>query len=143
MLPNNRTEMRQFFFDTWQKAQQNQPLEALEQLVTTIIQQHPEYHRAISNPSNTLQKEYFQQTGESNPFLHMGLHISLQEQVGTNRPKGVTALYQKLLGKFGDEHRVAHAMMECLAKSLHQAQQDGGAPDERGYVKCLRKIKGI
>jgi len=143
MFSNNRNDMRQFFFDTWQKAQNNQPLETLEHLVAEIIQQHPEYQAAINNPLASLQKEYFPEMGETNPFLHLGLHISLQEQVGTNRPKGVTALYQTLLGKFGDAHRVQHAMIECLAKSLHQAQQDGGTPDERRYVKCLRKIKRV
>ena len=140
MFSNDRNQMRQYFFDTWQKAQNNQPLEPLEKLIASIIADHPEYHSAINHPLKTRDKDYLPEQGESNPFLHMGMHISLQEQVQTNRPKGITALYQKLCQKYQDTHTAEHNMMECLAKTLHDAQSRQGMPDEKTYLKCLKKL---
>ncbi|MBT5232131.1 MAG: DUF1841 family protein [Methylococcales bacterium] len=141
MFSNDRNQMRQYFFDTWQKAQDsNAKLEPLELLIASIIQDHPEYHATINNPFKHLEKDYLPESGESNPFLHMGMHISLQEQVQTNRPKGITAIYQKLCKGSPDVHNTEHTMIECLAKSLHDAQVNQTQPDEKSYIKCLKKL---
>jgi hypothetical protein len=75
-----------------------------------------------------------------NPFLHMGMHIAIQEQINADRPPGSTSCYRSLLGKHPDEHKLQHRMMECLGRALWQAQRDRTMPDEAAYLECLRKL---
>lgn len=139
MFGQNRQQLRQFFFDVWLKMQNGQPLSTLEQAVAQIIEMHPEYHSILANPDK-LDQDFPVEAGQSNPFLHMGLHISLHEQLSTDRPAGIRDLYQQLLKQFGDRHSCEHAMMECLAEMLWQAQRDGQPPSEDSYLEALRRL---
>ena len=76
-----------------------------------------------------------------NPFLHMGLHIALIEQLQTDRPAGIRELYQRLLvQEFQDTHRVEHAIMECLAKALARAGENAAPPDEIAYLESVQRL---
>jgi len=139
MFGQNRQQLRKMYFDAWQKKQEKQPLSALESMVAQVISEHPEYHKIINNTSS-LEQEYFVEDGQTNPFLHMGLHISLHEQISTNRPAGIRDLYQKLQAKFIDAHETEHQMMECLTESLWLAQRNNQAPSETDYLIALKKL---
>jgi len=132
--------MRRVFTETWRKRQAGEPLEPLEQLIAGIIQQHPEYHGLLQRPEQALDRDFLPEGGETNPFLHLGMHISLQEQIGSNRPSGITLLYKQLLLKTGDAHQTEHQMMECLGQMLWQAQRAGNRPDETAYLACVRAL---
>ncbi len=140
MIINDRNESRQVFFQTWTKLQQSLPMEPLESIIATVIQGHPEYHSIFKiTEMKDIQENDF--NGGQNPFMHMGLHIALIEQVSTNRPSGITSLYQALLPKYTDEHQLQHIMMDCLGESLWNAQQSGEMPDEKAYIERLRKLR--
>jgi hypothetical protein len=141
MFSSDRNETRQVFCKTWKKMQDNQILEPVEAVVAEVIAMHPEYHPLLTHSDSALQKDYMPHMGQTNPFLHMGLHIALLEQIATNRPKGIVAVYKKLLARFPQPHDTQHTMIECLAKSLHQAQSENKLPDEKPYLRCLKKIK--
>ena len=113
----------------------------MEQLIIGVILQHPEYHRDLDNPE-ALSLEYSPEQGRTNPFLHMGLHIALQEQLHTDRPPGIRDIYQRL-GTLhpGDNHELEHKMIDCLAEILWSAQTNNTLPDEAVYLECLQKIK--
>ena len=98
MFGQNRQQLRQFYHDVWQKQQNKDVLSALETTVAQVINEHPEYHQ-IFNSDASLEHEYFVEQGQTNPFLHMGLHISLHEQLSTDRPLGIRQLYQKIQAK--------------------------------------------
>jgi hypothetical protein len=140
MFGSDRTQMRRFFTETWRKARNGEVLVPLEQLLAGVIQQHPEYHPLIEAPDNAHDKDFLPDGGETNPFLHMGMHISLQEQVGTDRPAGIRTLYQKAVTKVGDSHEAEHQMMECLGKMLWEAQRENRAPDEQAYLQCVKHL---
>lgn len=131
--------MRQFFADTWQKATQNVPLDAMEQQVAKVIEMHPEYHAMLNNDKH-LGNDYLPEMGETNPFLHMGMHLGLQEQVVLDQPAGIQAIYSQLGERLKDVHETEHAMMDCLGEALWQAQQNGGLPDESAYFSCLTQL---
>lgn len=135
MFSNNRDELRQFYIDSWQKFQNQQALNPLEQQIVAVIQAHPEYHANLEQ-NNSLQQDYFPEMGETNPFLHMGMHLGLREQLATNRPNGIQAIYQQLQKKHGD-HEAEHQMMECLAEAIWSAQKNNAMPDEVAYLTCL------
>lgn len=139
LFSQNRQQLRQMYHDTWQKRLADQPLSALESMVAQVISEHPEYHKIFDSDAS-LEQDYFVEDGHTNPFLHMGLHISLHEQISTDRPSGIRQLYQKLQAKFGDSHETEHHMMECLTESLWLAQRNNQAPSESAYLASLQKL---
>lgn len=138
MFGQDRTQLRKMFFSAWHKSRQQQLLEPLEAIIVKVIELHPEYHTLLSDEAN-LDRDYTPEMGQTNPFLHMAMHISIQEQLMTNRPAGIQSCYQALLTRYQDPHQVEHQMMECLGQILWQAQLNQTTPDEPAYLECLRK----
>ena len=139
MFGQNRQQLRQYYHDVWHKKNQNMALSDLEKIIAHVITEHPEYHAIFDNTSS-LEQEYFVENGQTNPFLHMGLHISLHEQISTDRPAGIRTIYQKLQKKFSDAHETEHQMMECLTESLWLAQRNNTAPSEQDYLIALTAL---
>ena len=136
MFGTDRNQLRQMYRTAWEKYQQQQLLSPLEAQIADVIKEHPEYHNFITQ----LDKDFVPETGESNPFLHMGLHLGLREQIATNRPKGINRIYNQLLKIKGSSHDVEHSMIECLAEAMWSSQQNNHPPDEAAYLKCLKKL---
>jgi hypothetical protein len=139
MFSNDRAEMRKFFRDAWTLKRQGQALEPLQQMIVSVIDQHPEYHELLQNRAS-LDKDFDPARGESNPYLHMSMHIALIEQISTNRPEGIRKIYQQLVSLKDSNHDAEHSMMECLAQVIWQAQRDNAAPDEAAYLACLKNL---
>jgi len=141
-LIQDRDSSRKFFSDVWEKYKKKLPLEALEQVVLDIISQHPEYHEIMEkNETELAAMEFLPETEMTNPFLHMGMHIAIQEQISTNRPEGITALYQQLLAGYPSAHDLEHTMMECLGETLWQAQRNNSIPDEMQYLERVKRLR--
>lgn len=140
MFGTDRTALRRFYAESWRKARAHEPLEALEQQIASVISEHPEYHSWLEADEEALAHDFAPESGESNPFLHMGMHLALREQLATGRPAGIRELWPLLLKKVGDAHEVEHRMMECLGQALWEAQRNNRMPDEAAYLECLRKI---
>ena len=140
MFGNDRNQMRQFFLSSWQKFNNKEPLEALEALVAGVIADHPEYHVLIESGDDAVAKDYMPEDGQTNPFLHMGMHISIREQIQADRPTGIAAAHQQLTMKVSDAHEAEHQMQECLGLVLWEAQRSGSMPDEAEYLECVKKL---
>lgn len=135
----SRDQVRQFFFTTWQKFHAEQVLSGLEALALEVIQMHPEYHAVLNQPERYLEQAYFPEMGETNPFLHLSLHLSILEQIGIDQPPGIKAAYATLQLRLTDRHAAQHALMDCLAETLWQAQRAGAAPDAEAYLALIRR----
>ncbi len=142
MYSGDRDQMRQVFFEAWRKFQSGEAMQPVEQMVAQVIQHHPEYHRMLDQPESGRSREFLPEGGETNPFLHMGMHISLLEQISTDRPAGISELYRRLCQRLGDAHEADHQMMECLGRALWEAQSAGTMPDEHAYLECVRRLAG-
>jgi hypothetical protein len=136
----DRNELRQMYADAWKKRCARTPLSPLEAQIADVIELHPEYHDEISG--DDLHKDYTPDGGKANPFLHMGLHLSIREQVATDRPAGIAAMHRSMAIRKGDVHAAEHGMIECLAETLWEAQVNNLPPDEEKYLKRLRRIAG-
>lgn len=136
----DRVHMRRNFVVAWRKRLAGLPLEPLEKEIGDVIAMHPEYH-ALMEQDDTLDRDFCVEGDAQNPFLHLGLHIALHEQVSTDRPAGVRALFAQLVPRGTRAHEIEHAMMECLQSALYEAQSNGCPPDERRYLACLRRIE--
>ena len=137
----DRDSSRRFFIDVWRKHRARKRLEPMEILVRDVISEHPEYHSLLDRHEEAINEEFTPEQGKTNPFLHMGMHITLREQVATDRPAGIRSLYESLLPKFSGQHDLEHRMMECLGEALWAAQRNNSLPDESAYLECLKKIK--
>ena len=141
MFGNDRNAIRQQFITAWKKYKvPGCTLTPLEQMIGEIIAKHPEYHAIFEQENPAVLESEFGSDGMPNPFFHLGLHISLTEQLQTDRPVGIREVFQRLSNKFNDPHQAEHQMMGCLEKSLWDAQSKGVMPDERLYLECLNKL---
>lgn len=132
-------ETRSFFFSAWQKYKTHQTLSPFERQLADVIMQHPEYHTLLE-ASGSQQKHYFPELGETNPFLHLGFHLAIRDQISLNRPDGITVIYQKLLQQHADPLVVEHLLMDALAECLWQAQRQKTAPNEQDYIMACEKL---
>lgn len=139
MFSPNREELRKLYYEAYQKALNNEVLNPLEAQIVDILQQHPEYQSHFATDA-ILEKDFNVESGDINPFLHMGLHLGLREQLATNRPDGIRELFQKLLKANGNPHDVEHQMMDILAEEIWQSQRSGGVPDDTHYLNNLKKL---
>ncbi|HQT00440.1 MAG: hypothetical protein B7Y26_07445 [Hydrogenophilales bacterium 16-64-46] len=143
MFNPSRDQVRQFFFDVWAKYRAGQRLAGAEAPALEIVLAHPEYHALLDAPDRHLDRDYPPEAGETNPFLHLSLHLALAEQLGIDQPPGLRARYQKLLARHGDAMPAQHAAIDCLAETVWRAQRDRAPFDATGYLNCLdRQISG-
>lgn len=136
----DRNELRKMYADAWAKRCENLPLSPLEMQIADVIEMHPEYHADVSG--DDLERDYSPDGGQTNPFLHMGLHLGIREQVSTNRPAGIAAVFKAAAVRTGDVHAAEHEMIECLAETLWEAQNENRPPDEQKYLERLRRLAG-
>jgi hypothetical protein len=139
MFSPTREQARGFFFETWRKYRAGQPLSGVEGPILEVILLHPEYHAMLETPERYQDKDY---TEESNPFLHMSLHLAMAEQLSIDQPAGVVERVNALAAKTGDRHAALHEAIECLAEMVWRSQKDKTPPDTGFYLDCLRKRAG-
>ena len=136
MFSKDRSKQREFLANSWQKHITAQILEPLELQLALIVQKHPEYHALI----NDINLEYFPEQGKINPFLHINLHLALQDQITLNQPTGIIDIYKKLIVIHGDTHEVEHMMMECIAEMIFNSQKNNTTLDQDNYLVNLKNL---
>jgi len=139
MFGQDRNQLRQMYFDAWRKQQGGELMQPLEAMIAEVIVLHPEYHALLEQGEDALDKDFLPEMGETNPFMHMGMHIAIREQLATDRPDGIALAHKKLLLRLQDVHEVEHQIMECLGESLWEAQRNNHAPDESQYLQCVQQ----
>jgi hypothetical protein len=136
----DRSGLRRLYVEAWRRYRSGLPLEPLQHQIVAVIEQHPEYQSIVENESEALGRDFTPEAGQSSPFLHMGLHLAVRDQVATNRPPGITAIRTELTQQLGDPHEAEHRILERLGEALWLSQQTGQPPDELAYVESLRKL---
>ena len=134
MFNPSREEVREMFFAAWRKYRAGEPLAGIEALAIDVILLHPEYHEVLTHPARYRDRDY---VDESNPFLHMSLHVALEEQLSIDQPPGIRAAWDLLLERWGNRHDALHQALECLAETVWRAQRSQAAPDAAAYLECL------
>jgi len=139
LFSHERNDLRQVFFNTWQKHSQNIPLEPMEQIIAQVIKLHPEYHKFFEEEGVNMNKDFSPEMGETNPFLHLSMHIAIHEQLSINQPQGIAGYYKKLIKKTNDPHEAEHELMDCLGEMIWRAQRENTTPDEKVYLNCVKE----
>ena len=136
MFTSDRSKQRQYLKQAWEKYTSHEQLEPLELQLSKIVEQHPEYQNLIKN----LDSEYFPEQGNTNPYLHINLHLTLQDQITMDQPKGIRDIHSQLIVKIKDAHEVEHMMMEHIAEMIFNAQKNNAAFDLDGYIQALKSL---
>ncbi len=134
-----REQLRQSYADAWRKRRAGSPLTPLESMIADVIELHPDYQAMLGNSQVAVEFEPAADGAAENPFLHMGLHLAVREQVSIDRPSGIRELRREGASRLGDLHGAEHALMEALAETLWEAQRAGRAPDEVRYMELARR----
>jgi hypothetical protein len=134
-----RDALRAAYREAWRKWRERLPLQALEAQIAEVIAEHPEYHALLASDDALLQ-DFPVRAGSENPFLHMGLHLALREQLATDRPLGISAIGSRLAARLASGHAAEHRMIEVLAEVLWQAQRAGHAADDALYLERLWQL---
>jgi hypothetical protein len=130
-----REQVRDTFFQAWRKYRAGEPLVGIEAIAVDVVLAHPEYHAVLDEPQRHREREY----SEANPFLHMSLHLALEEQLSIDQPPGIAAHFNTLIARLGDRHAALHEAVECLAETIWRSQRDNAPPDGAAYLDCLAR----
>jgi len=141
---HSREQLRRSYVEAWKRYQEGVPLSPLQALIADVIGAHPQYQALLRDAETAGSYEPADGGTADNPFLHMGLHIAVREQLAVDRPPGIRALHAKLASRHDDVHAAEHVLMESLGQTLWQAQRDGRMPDELNYLALARErlVKG-
>jgi len=139
MFNPTRDQVRQFFFVAWRKYRSQEVLSGLESIAIGAILLHPEYHPVLDHPERYQDKDYRPEAGETNPFLHLSMHLAFEEQLSVDQPPGIKDEFARLAAKLGERHAACHEVLECLGETMWRAQRDGATPDALAYLACLRR----
>jgi len=99
MFDPSREQVRETFFAAWRKYRAGEPLVGIETLALDVILAHPEYHAMLNDPERYRERDYLE---EANPFLHMSLHVALEEQLSIDQPPGIVARFRALVQRRGE-----------------------------------------
>jgi hypothetical protein len=138
MFNPSRSQARRFFCESWRKHRERLILDGAEAAAADLIAGHPEYHALLENPQTAIEREFTPEDGQTNPFLHLSLHLAVAEQTGIDQPRGIKEAYSALRRKL-DVHDAEHAIMECLAESLWRAQRENAPMDGEAYLDGIRR----
>lgn len=147
MFQPTRDEVRQFFCEAWRKHRSNQPASGQERIAIACMMEHPEYHGWLEAPELAVQQDFSVEAGRENPFLHLSMHLALEEQLSIDQPKGIRRAFEYLQGRCHDRHEAAHEAMESLGEILWQTQRGLLPADMQAinaaYLEALCRRAGV
>lgn len=140
MFNPSREQVRQFFTEAWRKHRAAGVLTPLETMAVDLIELHPEYHADLEDPE-AASADFSVEQGRTNPFLHLSMHLAINEQLSIDQPPGIKAAFQSLLAT-RDAHEAAHVIMEALGEVVWEAQRLGTPLDTEKYIDLIRRHAG-
>ena len=139
MFTPTQADVRRFFCSVYAKTFAGQPLEAIETIASQWIAEHPEYHPDFADGAAALGKMYDVESGKTNPFLHLSMHLSISEQCSIDQPQGIRQAVELLTARRNSLHDAHHEAMDCLGQMVWESQRAGRPPDGAAYIDCVQR----
>jgi hypothetical protein len=142
MFNPSRDQARRFLVAAWKKRRDKLPATPLEVIAADIVAMHPEYHALLDSGEDALARDWTPEQGEANPFLHLSLHLAIEEQLSIDQPPGIRGAFESRLrrhGGHGERHAALHDILECLGETIWRAQRDRQPLDAEAYLECTRR----
>ena len=139
MFTPSQHDVRLFFCEAHQRQRDGAPLTPMQARAADWIALHPEYHADLADPAAAQAAVYDVEAGRTNPFLHLSMHVSIDEQIGIDQPRGIKQAVELLAARLGSVHEAQHEVMECLGEMIWASQRSGLPPDGEKYLECVRR----
>lgn len=139
MFTPSQYDVRRFFCETYRKHRANEILTPLEAIARDWVMQHPEYANTLADADAAAAADYSVENGQSNPFLHLSMHLSIAEQISIDQPSGIRQAFIALAQRLGSEHDAHHQIMECLGEMIWTSQRNDLPPDGAAYIECVKR----
>ena len=139
MFQPSQNDVRRFFCATYARQRLGAPLTPMESIAARWIDEHAEYHADLADEAAALAAIYTVEDGRTNPFLHLSMHLTIEEQCSIDQPTGVRQAVQLLAARRGALHAAHHEVMECLGEMIWSSQRSGLPPDGTAYVDCVQR----
>ena len=142
MFQPSQNDVRRFFCDTYARtlgAAVQTPLQPMQALAARWLAEHPEYHADLADEAAALAAVYTVEDGRTNPFLHLSMHLTIEEQLAIDQPTGIRQAVDLLAARRGSLHEAHHAVMECLGEMVWASQRSGLPPDGLAYLEAVRR----
>jgi hypothetical protein len=135
----SQADVRRFFCATFAKQRDGMPLDRMELIAARWIGEHPEYHAELADVDAALGAMYTLEEGRTNPFLHLSMHLTIEEQCSIDQPTGIRQAAQLIAVRRGSLHEAHHEVMECLGQMIWASQRSGLPPDGLAYLEAVRR----
>ena len=139
MFQPSQTDVRRFFCAAYDKHRQRLPVDAMEAIAVRWIAEHPEYGSDLADVEAALAAVYAVDEGRTNPFLHLSMHLSIEEQCSIDQPTGIRQAVALLAARRNSLHEAHHEVMECLGEMIWASQRSGLPPDGPAYLDAVRR----
>jgi hypothetical protein len=139
MFQPSQADVRRFFCGVARKQRERLPLDAMESIAAGWVAEHPEYADDLADEAVALVRDYRVEDGRTNPFLHLSMHLSIEEQCSIDQPTGIRQAVQLLAARRGSLHAAHHEAMECLGEMIWASQRSGLPPDGAAYLEAVRR----
>ena len=139
MFSPSQHDVRRFFCEAWRKDRERLALQPMEVLAAQWIEEHPEHQADLADVNEALAATYTVESGRTNPFLHLSMHLTISEQCSIDQPRGIRQAVELLAAKGGSLHDAHHEVMECLGEMVWASQRSGVPPDGHAYLEAVRR----
>lgn len=139
MFQPSQADVRRFFCTSFVRWRDGAPLDPMQAIAAGWIAEHPEYHAELADETAALTADYRVEDGRTNPFLHLSMHLSIEEQTSIDQPTGIRQAVQLLAARRGSLHAAHHEVMECLGEMVWASQRSGLPPDGLAYLESVRR----
>lgn len=139
MFQPSQNDVRRFFCAAYTRSRAGLPLEPMQAIAARWIDEHPEYHAELADEAAALAAVYTVEEGRTNPFLHLSMHLSIEEQMAIDQPTGIRQAVELLARRRDSLHAAHHEVMECLGEMVWASQRSGLPPDGQAYLENVRR----
>jgi hypothetical protein len=139
MFQPSQSDVRRFFCAAYTKYRGGLPLDAMDSIAVRWIAEHPEYHGDLADVDAALAAVYTVEDGRTNPFLHLSMHLSIEEQCSIDQPTGIRQAVGLLSARRNSLHEAHHEVMDCLGEMIWASQRSGLPPDGPAYIDAVRR----
>ena len=126
MFNPSQADVRRFFCGVRAKMLADAPMEAIETLASLWIAEHPEYFADLADADAAVARNYEDPPGQSNPFLHLSMHLSISEQCSIDQPRGIRQAVELLTRRLDSLHDAHHAPWNAWARCCGKASARAG-----------------
>lgn len=139
MFQPSQNDVRRFFCAAYARQRDGLPMAPMDAIAARWIAEHPEYHADLADEAAALAAAYTVEEGRTNPFLHLSMHLSIEEQCSIDQPTGIRQAVELLAARRGSMHQAHHEVMECLGEMIWASQRSGMPPDGHAYLDAVRR----